>query len=891
MKDIFSFYKNIFEEELARSKRLHLYSQRIVKKLFLSGTEELTNAEHPLMPISEKKAKSFELEISLRGEKVNLKYYSLARISTQTAFNNTVTRAYPLFSFDAEIIFREGLYYIKLDLDSRSFLKSNFSAQSQSRLDFNQLLKKHETLDFHFVSDLANKLEAIEDCNSDDLIMFPKLASSQSISGKLKKKEEDIDSYMSCAVLCLVEKEDYSFSTLDELKKMVSIPDYSMPLKVLFGHEPNAEFTQPGIICEELNYAQKEAINNANGSVVSVVSGPPGTGKSYSIANLAVEYVSKGKSVLISSKNNEALEVIEDKIKAQLNIKNITVNPSKDKMLDGLKDYLKTILGRSFKRSDLSEEKIKKRIKDHHKKKEELIDFEKAVENSFELEKSVLDKLSTHKLSRQTSNQFKERVLIKRGIKTIPLWESLYNYYNLIEKKRKHAIGVIQDGHKHTLDNQVKIYRAELRHYYDFLRARDRERKKDLYEYLNHPQIISTFPIWLVKASEISKVIPLEKEVFDLVIIDEASQCDIPSMIPILQRAKKCVVVGDQNQLSHISFLGKEKENMFRAQVRSEFQRFCKHRDYSFLALVSDTVSVDQHSFLSEHFRSEYSIIDFSSKAFYQDNLEILTKRPKEKNNIVDFRYVEGENKSGVNFAELDEIVNNILEIITREKDRPVSMKTSIGILSPFRKQVDKTFEAVRKNINLSDIKAHQIRVGTAFSFQGNERDLMFLSFVADGESHSGTYNYINRKDVFNVSVTRARFRQIVFHSFSPKGLRFDSTLGQFFSYYEQLANPQHVNEVDNRFCEEIEHYFRKFGYQTWQQYEISGVIIDVLAEKDGQYIAIDLVGFPGSVGEFYPLERYKMLERGNIKLFPLPYAYWLYDKSLCLKSIEQLCF
>ena len=66
--------------------------------------------------------------------------------------------------------------------------------------------------------------------------------------------------------------------------------------------------------------------------------------------------------------------------------------------------------------------------------------------------------------------------------------------------------------------------------------------------------------------------------------------------------------------------------------------------------------------------------------------------------------------------------------------------------------------------------------------------------------------------------------------------------------------------------------------------------MIDVLAYKNGKYIAIDLVGFPGSIGEFYPIERYKMLERGGIKLFPLPYTYWLHDKAFCLSAIEELC-
>ena len=171
--------------------------------------------------------------------------------------------------------------------------------------------------------------------------------------------------------------------------------------------------------------------------------------------------------------------------------------------------------------------------------------------------------------------------------------------------------------------------------------------------------------------------------------------------------------------------------------------------------------------------------------------------------------------------------------------------------------------------------------VGTAFSFQGNERDTMMLSFVLDDDSPAGSYNYINRRDVFNVSITRARSKQLVFYSFSTKHLTYDGILSSFFDFYKTYsAESKHAFEK-NEFCEEIESYISKFGFRTWQQFEISGVSIDILASKNDQYIGIDLVGFPGDIGDFYDLERYKMLERGQIKLFPLPYAYWLYDRGI----------
>ena len=520
----------------------------------------------------------------------------------------------------------------------------------------------------------------------------------------------------------------------------------------------------------------------------------------------------------------------------------------------------------------------------------EALIFEQEVEATFELEKQILINLNTSNFTKDASDLYKERVIKARGLKTIPLWHKLKEYYELIEKNRSYSIESLQRANTFKMEEGIKFHRNDLRTYLDFLRARDSDRKSSLYDQLNHKTIISTFPVWLVKASDIAKVFPRESEMFDYLIIDEASQCDTPSIIPLLQRAKKCIVVGDQNQLGHISFIPKVFESKLKNDIPTYDRHFCKHRDYSFLSLVNDNIDPQDVSYLSEHFRSKHAIIEFSNEVIYKNQLEILTKRPIKGENSVEFLFADGINKKSSNSAETEQILAKIESIIEKESTFPNDLKTTIGVLSPFRNQVDKLFIAVKKTFTLKQIKEHRLMVGTAFSFQGNERDLMMLSLVVDNNSHAGSYNYINRKDVFNVSVTRARNKQLVYYSFDPKQLKFESTLQLFFDFYEKYTT-HFIEEFDkNEFCNEIETYIAKFGFETWQQFEISGVKIDVLAQKNGHFIAIDLVGFPGDVGDFYKLERYKMLERGKIKLFPLPYAYWLYDKDFCLKAIENLC-
>lgn len=892
MKNIISFYRKAFEQEISKRRQLHLFGSQIVKKYFLSGVEELTNEDHPLIPISEIKALSFIKDLELNAGSVELKYYSLARITRFTSFSKyEVTRVFPLLEYNAELFEKSGEYYLKIDTANRKIIKTNFDSKIASKVNFEKL-KQNKITDFHFVSQLATELEMLGEVGAEELRLFPELWTSKKVNAKIKSKLIENDLYIPCALLCLVEKPNFSYSTLGELKQLENESSFSNLLNVIFGKQKNTHSVEEkeGIICEELNESQKNALENSNSKIVSVISGPPGTGKSYTIANLAAEKVSKGQSVLISSKNSEALTVIEDKIKENLRIENITVNPSDNSNLSTLKNHLKLILSRDFrplyvanKNARINEHKVKDALSE--------TDFIKTeIEKQFELEKNAWLNIDTNKLTKHASVKFKKRIIKARGFNTIPLWFHLKSYYNRLGKNREDSKKLLQKYSDQSLTFSVKNHRQDLRNYYDFLRARSKERKDKLYDKINHDVILKTFPVWLVKMTEVAKVFPLKKEMFDYLIIDEASQCDTATILPLLQRAKRCIVVGDENQLGHISFLPKDFERQLLNAVKDDHKHYCQHRDVSFLSLLNNTVYPEDVTMLHEHYRSKHAIIEFSNQVIYNNELEILTKRPVKGDKEVNLISVSGKNVNSVNVDEIKSIVDWVSNLVKNEKFLTDHLKTSIGILSPLRNQVDKLFSEIKRQFTLKEIKAHRIIVGTAFSFQGNERDVMLISFVVDDKSHAGSFNYINRKDVFNVSVTRARNKQLIFHSFDPKLLKYESTLQRFFDFYEKY-NPWSLDHKDiNVFCNEIELFIKQFGFTTWQQFDVSGVVIDVLAYKNGKYIAIDLVGFPGSIGEFYPIERYKMLERGGIKLFPLPYTYWLHDKAFCLSAIEELC-
>ena len=168
----------------------------------------------------------------------------------------------------------------------------------------------------------------------------------------------------------------------------------------------------------------------------------------------------------------------------------------------------------------------------------------------------------------------------------------------------------------------------------------------------------------------------------------------------------------------------------------------------------------------------------------------------KEKNVLL--HPIDGQrNPKGYNEQEADMIVTMVNNIIEKEKNLNKNLCQSIGILSPFRTQVNHIKTKIRKLVDLKNFKRHQILIGTPFQFQGEEKDVMMISFVVDDQSHPSTYLYLNRPDVFNVSVTRARSLQHLFTSVTLDQL---NSKYLFTKYLQEVASNT-FNEADHSSC------------------------------------------------------------------------------------------
>ncbi len=321
MQSILSFYQKIYEQELSKSKLMHLHSSQVKNLFFFSKEEEVLTEELPYIPISDEAGKQILKTMGLKPGELKLKYYALARISRFISMNKyESTRIYSLISYEAEILVKNGMFYLTIDKKSRQFIRNNIPNKVLNDPLFKENVE-NEKIDLHFTSLLSKIINQINpDNDTDELHFYPELWSKKQLNIESKKSFKPGDKYIPIGVTALIENELNTFTTLDELKKLTQTENLSQPMEIFFDTQKNSSKEKRGIICEELNKSQFSAIENSNENIVSVISGPPGTGKSFTIANITAEKVSKGNSVLISSKNSEALQVIEDKVQSQLGI-------------------------------------------------------------------------------------------------------------------------------------------------------------------------------------------------------------------------------------------------------------------------------------------------------------------------------------------------------------------------------------------------------------------------------------------------------------------------------------------------------------------------------------------------------------------------------------------
>ena len=277
--------------------------------------------------------------------------------------------------------------------------------------------------------------------------------------------------------------------------------------------------------------------------------------------------------------------------------------------------------------------------------------------------------------------------------------------------------------------------------------------------------VLDHFPCWAVTNLSVGSRIPFVPGLFDLAIVDEASQSDIPSAIPILFRARRIGVVGDPFQLTHCSKLSITKDTMLRRKAglsRIEDVRFA-YTESSLYNLISRINGVES-VFLSETYRSVSDIANYSNQTFYSGRLRVATNQkhllvPRGMKPGIHWTDVKGGIQSGGGSGcycpeEVEKVVALVKTILLDS-----GFQGTLGIVTPFRQQANRLQDAIfQGDIDYQLLERAGVHVDTAHGFQGDERDVIILSLCAGPEMPIGSRSFLRETgNLFNVAASRAR--------------------------------------------------------------------------------------------------------------------------------------
>ena len=691
--------------------------------------------------------------------------------------------------------------------------------------------------------------------------------------------------------------------SLYELEAMEGLRKFSQPLEMILGEKRVAKpadnsvslwrkfFTwlsiskSPPPLPETLSAAQASVLESAANYPLSVVSGPPGTGKSFTIACLALREFSQGKSVLVVSQNQHAADVVRRKLIDDMGIEaGLTALASERGVSADVKQQIKSMLRSRYSVDKRSLKRSRRALDELFKKLAELeTDYQAHVErlNNSGIARPAVD------------NGFWRFGRARVADDDLPLYQKFLDIEELDQKIKANVICFIRTQYEFSANELARkpSARESLRAFADSLTARNEHYQHNYYQKVDFSEVLKAIPFWFAAVGNLQRVLPLKRELFDLVVIDEATQCNLSICLPALQRAKRAVIVGDNKQLKHVSFLSYEiQQRLAEKYALNSSTLSTDFRNNSVLDYAASACQWPQQSaLLDEHFRSHPQIIEFSNREFYDGALKVMTERPTNLQCSIGVIEVDGRRLAkGLNKQEGQAVVDELKRIIHQQRSLPETEVHTLGVLAFFSTQASHLEKLIFDEISLNDLRRHNIRVGNPFSFQGEERDHMLISCSVDAKTAGGSYTYLNRDDVFNVAITRARSYLTLFVSCKVDEIRSGSKLASYLKYIQSYL-PQHNNSMTvgyDALQAEIADWLSKRGVEVFKNYTVAGTSIDIMAVYQGRAVAIDLVGFDGQLQGALSLTQLKLLQRAGLESFLLPYQEWKAQAEVVLHTL-----
>ncbi|CAN5325544.1 hypothetical protein BH23ACT9_BH23ACT9_07750 [soil metagenome] len=551
-----------------------------------------------------------------------------------------------------------------------------------------------------------------------------------------------------------------------------------------------------------LTEAQHDCVVRSRSEPVTVISGAPGTGKTHTIAAIIGDAVAHGRTVLVAAKSEATVDAIIELVESQ---------PGPEPVVFGAAQRRANLAGRlaAGQPTSVPAAEVQRRHAELRRTQADrdllwstvaatlegmalLVDGPRTLALRHRLPgltRTDVDLFEIARLARQTDlsppswwqararrrwqrlcdllgvdappdpadlTQAMHMATAARQIhqSTDPLtgllpWPLLLEAQQRVEQ----AAGMWMDAaarDERRLTRNVRAARAALA---TALRSGRARRRAMLSELGSH--VTEALPVWVGTLGDIDDLLPMQPALFDLVVLDEASSIDQPRAATALLRGQRAVIVGDPQQLRHVSFVSTEAvTEALQQHLPSAPPELAARLDVRQNSIFDVAAAVAPVRPLDEHFRSGAHLFAFVGRRLYRDEVRVATLTPATDGAdlITVTRLLATRSAARVVEAEVDWVMRRLGELHAEGV-------TSVGVVSPFRAQADAIEAAVLRDLRFEAIEALGLRVGTVHAFQGMEREVVLASLgIGEGDG-AGTWRFAADPHLFAVFATRARRR------------------------------------------------------------------------------------------------------------------------------------
>lgn len=682
-----------------------------------------------------------------------------------------------------------------------------------------------------------------------------------------------------------------------------------------------------------LNAAQREALERSRRERITVVSGPPGTGKSHLVAAAAIDEVGRGHSVLVATQSDYAAAVIADLLDRNPGPRYVRFGSrdARESVAADLSDGLAQPLPHDeFATRSKRAEDAGARVRSIRHSITKLLEREVAFTEGlgrrelnllitaeapgvsrpgFDLASALrlLDRAGTTagflggwrrrravgKLRKVTAAEPGASVedlsaaveaaaaeaAVQRGLTGGGLTlDAAWGELERADAEWRLATGRAIEAQRRARRNSRRKSARAVGALASALRS-GRVRRREILQELSGSDFLDVLPLWIGTLRDIDNTLPVVPAMFDVVIFDEASQIDQMRAAPGLARAGRAMVVGDPRQLRHVSFVSDDAMEAATAHRGLE-PAIARTLDVRRNSLFDAAAAVSRVTWLDEHFRSVPHIIAFSDRHFYGGKLRLMTQHPatETRDAIRTVAVAGSRSEQGVNSVEIAAVLREIQAYAE-------AGARSIGVISPFRAQADAIEAAVLNVFGPEDVDRLGLRVGTVHAFQGNERDIVIASLAIVSGDPAGSWRFLQNPNLFNVLVTRAKREMVIVTSVDqdrlPTGL-----LADYLRHAEHPPLPSETAIAPSGWAGEIYTELGGFSMPVVAGYPVAGWTVDLAVGAGADAFGVECTVSPA--GAETHIEQHLALRRAGWSLVDAYRSRWLTDPEGAAAMLSQ---